>query len=353
MNTNELVKRYIDHAPDFYQDLDLKGIDDKHSNILKEAYKQFEDSEENIGSGFRSWKGQNDLAVPSQFTLNFFRSQGYMRGMLKYGYRKILRRKEDEFLRNAILDDIDIIKGLGGSDLLMENPVHLTPGAKDCYFVSETSVSLRWLRYIYILKRVLDKKLLSDGEIWVDVGSFYGGLQGLVRKYRPKSRIVLVDFHHQLCRSYIYLSKQFPDAKHILPDQIKEYTDLNELPEGSIMYVPVSEYEHIAGQSADLVTNFFSLGEMRREFFNIYMTSQLFKESKRVLLVNRFVSAPFFEKTYDTDIAIMDYRQPDRTADYFDIFPMHHYLLVKRELFGRECFRNMCSPYFEMITYQS
>ena len=44
-------------------------------------------------------------------------------------------------------------------------------------------------------------------KIWIDVGSYYGGVAGLVKKYFPEIRIILVDFHHQLCRSYLYLSE--------------------------------------------------------------------------------------------------------------------------------------------------
>ena len=38
------------------------------------------------------------------------------------------------------------------------------------------------------------------------------------------------------------------------------------------------------------------------------------------------------------------------SGDYFDIFPMQHYILEKRELFGRNACRNTSSSYFEMIT---
>jgi hypothetical protein len=191
---------------------------------------------------------------------------------------------------------------------------------------------------------------LAKGGVWVDVGSYYGGLQGLIRKYHPESRLVLVDFHHQLCRSFIYLSHLFPNAKHIMPDHLAEYENPMAIPEGAIMYVPASEYGRIADQTVDLVTNFFSLGEMKREFFNIYMTSRLFRESRKVFLVNRFVSAPFFEKTYDSDVSMLDYIAPERNKEYFDVFPIHHYMLIKRNLFGRESFRNVSSPYFEMVT---
>ena len=239
---------------------------------------------------------------------------------------------------------------IGGENFLTDNPVHLTPGVKNSFSIDGITVNMRWLRYVYLLKRILDLKVLTDDAVWVDVGSFYGGLQGLVKKYNPKTRIVMVDFHHQLCRSNIYLSKMYPDAIHIFPSQVSEYLNFSAMPEGSFIYVPVSDYEKLPEQSVDLFSNFFSFGEMKRDFFNIYMHGRLFRDSKNTYLVNRFVSSPFFEKTYDSDLSILDYLKSGKSPDYFDIFPMHHYMLVKRDLFGRNAYRNISSSYFEMIT---
>ncbi|OGL47545.1 MAG: hypothetical protein A2W05_03275 [Candidatus Schekmanbacteria bacterium RBG_16_38_10] len=350
MSAEELADYFMQHSPGFHGDLDLLEIDDKHTNILREAYREIKNKKAFNQKSFRSWKSQSDLNAPAQISFRAIRSQGATKVFLRYAYIKLCRRIEDKFLLSALLDDIEVIKLLGGKDLLIENPVHLTPGAKEIYNVCGTSVNSRWLRYIYLLKRILDLNLLADGGVWVDVGSYYGGLQGLVRKYHPESRIIMVDFHHQLCRSFIYLSQLFPDAKHIMPDQLSEYIKLKDIPKGAIMYVPASEYERIADQTIDLVTNFVSLGEMRREFFNIYMNSPLFRRSQKVFLVNRFVSAPYFEKTYDTDVSVLDYIASHRKIEYFDVFPIHQFVLIKRNLFGRKSFRNTSSNYFEMVT---
>ena len=350
MNTKELVDHFITHSPKFNDDLGLDDIDDKHENIVKEAYLQINNGKAFTKNNFRNWKEQSDLGVPSQLSFSAANENGYLNMILKFAYRKLFRRDVDRFLLSAILDDIDVIKSTGGEKLLDEIPVHLTPGASEGYHINGTSVNVRWLKYIYILNRFLKFKLVEDNAIWVDVGSYYGGLQGLVRKYRPRSRIVMVDFHHQLCRSYIYLSELFPEAKHIMPDEVSNYKSLNDMPEGAIMYVPVSEYEQISEQKVDLVSNHFSLGEMRREFFNVYMNSTLFKKSKKVYIVNRFVSSPFFEKIYDTDLNILDYIDTERSVEYFDVFPVYHYMLMQREVFGRNEFRNLSSSFFEQLT---
>lgn len=352
MNTRELADYFITHSSGFHADLDLPEIDGKHAKIIREAYRQIRNGAAYTETNFRNWKEQSDLDTPAQVTRRTIRTQGLVKFLVKYVYKRTFRRNDDKLILSGLLDDVDAIKLLGAEDLLVENPVHLTPGVSSFYEVSGTSVNFRWLRYIYLLKRILDRQLLEDGGIWVDVGSYYGGLQGLVRKYRPKSRLVLIDFNHQLCRSFIYLSELFPNAKHIMPDQLLDNKDFRDLPSGAILYVPVSAYRYVADQTVDLVTNFFSLGEMRREFFNVYMRSRLFAESKKVFLVNRVVSAPYFEKTYDTDLSVLDYVFPNRHVEYFDLFPIHHYLIVRRPLYGRESSRNFSSPYFEMLTRQ-
>ena len=207
INTKELVEHFVHHSPDFLRDIDLVQIDNKHSDIIVKAYQQIENDKDFHQSGFRNWKEQSDLSVPAQMSLCSIRSNGFINSFLKYVYIKLFRRREDKFLLSTLLDDIEVIKLIGAIDLLIDNPVHLSPGSSVFYKVYGTSVNLRWLRYIYLFKRIMDLNVLTDGGIWVDVGSYYGGLQGLVRKYHPESRIVLVDFHHQLLR---HMKKYLP-----------------------------------------------------------------------------------------------------------------------------------------------
>ena len=349
MAIKNLVDEFIQHSPEFYSDTGLQSVDSKHTDILNEAYKQFGDSNLYDQMNFRDWKEQTDYGVPAQLSINNIKQSGLWHTFVKYAYRKLFKYGEERSLRSTILDDMEIIKMVGASDLLDDNPVHLTPGAKKFFIVDGVTVNIRWLRYVYLLKRILDLEVLTNESVWLDVGSFYGGLQGLVRKYSPKTRIVMVDFHHQLCRSFIYLSKMYPDATHIFPDQVQQYSNFREMPQGAIVYVPVSDYEKLPAQSVDLFSNFFSFGEMKKDFFKIYTNSKIFKESENAYLVNRFVSAPFFEKTYDSELSILDYFNSSKSLEYFDVFPMHHYMLVRRDLFGRKGYRNISSSYFEMV----
>jgi hypothetical protein len=79
------------------------------------------------------------------------------------------------------------------------------------------------------------------------------------------------------------------------------------------------------------------------------MHSLLAQSARKQYFVNRFVSAPFFEKTYDSDVTFLDYVSTNRNLSYFDIFPMHHYQIIKRKVLGTDGYRNVSSSYFEVV----
>lgn len=345
------IELFIKNSSDFYEDRNVDNIDDKHKLIIDLAYTQFLKDDINKNS-IKNWTGQSDLNVPPQISLLQFRYNGIFKTLFKYFSRLLFRFNDDKFIKSTILDDIEIIKKASdGEEFLNENPVHKTPGSTLFFEYKKTTVNVRWLRYLYIAQKIKSLKLIKGNEIWVDVGSYYGGLAGIIKKYFPGIKIILVDFHHQLCRSYIYMSELYPDANHIFPNSIGKYKNFKDLPDGCIMYVPVSKYKNIIENQVDLFTNFFSFGEMRYETFKSYTESALYKKAKNIYLVNRFVSSPYFESTYDTDLNILDYDINNSKTSYFDIFPIHHYMLVKRKVLGRKQFRNFSSPYFEYIKF--
>ncbi len=353
MELNSLAEEFIRNSPEFYSDLSLGNLDKKHIRLLADSYREEAKGTAFQANNFRNWKGQSDMGVPAQLTADRLLSKKGAYELARYIYIRLFQKEQNRDIRNSILDDFAVIQDLGGESLLKENPVDKTPGATYFYSTNGTTVNIRWLRYIYLLKRILDLDILGAGGIWVDVGSYYGGLQGLVFKYKPETICVMVDFHHQLCRSYLYLKQLFPSATHVFPNFASNYVSGEATGKGSFVYLPVQDFSDIAGVTATLVTNFFSLGEMRREFFNQYWRSRLFQEARYHFLVNRFVSSPYFEPTYDSDITVADYLASNRKIEYFDVFPMHHFLQIKRELFGRTASRNMSSSYFEMVTTKS
>ncbi len=346
---NEFAQHFISSSPDFYNDLSISDIDKKHNQIVNNAYLEFGDVN-NSWDNFRNWAGQSDGLAPMNFSTEVLQRKGFIKNFIKYIYTKTIKHRSEYFFLQTLRDDYEILKKISALSLLKENPISSTPGSRNYCEIDGYQLNQRWARYIYLLKRISAEGLLREDGLWVDIGPFYGGLQGLLRKYYPKSKMILVDFHHQLCRSYIYLASLYPDSNHVMPNQISKFINLNDLPENSFLYLPVSYFDLVKdNKNADLLSNFFSLGEMRRSHFEGYMLSPLAQNANNQYLVNRFISAPFFEKTYDSDITFLDYISSNRKISYFDVFPMHHYQIIKRKVLGTDGYRNVSSSYFEMI----
>ena len=321
-------------------------IDSKHKRIIKQ-------SEKNIKQlsykNFRNWDSQNDMGLkfPMTFISKIF--LGLKSNFLLSFLIKILKKRLNHiFEYSSMVDDIEVILKNDGEYLLKENPQNLTPGAINFPLVQGYSVTTRWLRYLYILSQIKKFKLLDNSSIWLDVGSYYGGLQGLVKKYFPNTTLILVDFNHQLLRSFIYLKNLYPESNHILPDKIKSIKSISDC-KGSILYVNANDFHLIENFKVDLVSNFFSLGEMKKETFKTYTESGIFKNSKNIYYSNRIFSSPYFDKTYDDSLNIFDYKNSNFLMKYFDVFPVGNFNISNRLVFNRYFFRNFASQYFEMI----
>ncbi len=163
----------------------------------------------------------------------------------------------------------------------------------------------------------------------------------------------MLDFNHQLLRSYIFLKQLYPNSRHTLMINKDDQLDLENI-NGSFIYVSIDNFSKLKKIKFDLITNFFSLGEMKEEDFNYYFQSDIFNNSKFIYLVNRFVSSPNFEKTYDNSLNIFDYvKKANFEIDYFDIFPIGHYLNIDRKIFGKKIYRPLSSNHFELILKNS
>jgi putative sugar O-methyltransferase len=344
------AKEFIESFDYFSQENAVREIlDPKHKVILENHYKNF-DIEKNFNfESFRNWTHQNDLGVPVQVRELFKISKKLPKKIIKFFLDNTIFLFQTKLSRQALFDDLDQIIQFDAGNLLKENPVIETPGSSIAYNKAGYSFNLRWLRYIYLCKRILDLQLPKDFA-WVDVGSYYGGLQGLVLKYRQDAKIVLVDFNHQLCRSYIYLKLMYPNHNFVLPDKIDNNFSIDKLAPGSIVFIPLDKYKCLQLGNFDLTSNFFSFGEMQTEVFLQYLNSEVFKNSKYQYLVNRFVSGPFFEKTYPNETNIFHYITANRDRVYFDIFPINRTVLARvNTLFGSS-YKPISSQYFEMIT---
>jgi len=348
-SSSELADYFIKNSSTFFDVKQNEYIDKKHQQINDSAYKLIEAKKAFSEENFRNWAGQTDLPTPAQLNLTNIKAEGLLKCLFVYLLKKTFRYQSESIKHSSLMDDFFLVREEAGLDFIKENSVCSTPGVRNSFRYKGCDVNFRWLRYLYLSHRILQFPDLDDNFTWIDVGTYYGGLQGLVKKYRPNAKIIMVDFNHQLCRSFIYLSKLFPDADHVMPDDLEESITETKIPDGSFVYVPVECYDKLNKVTADLYSNFFSFGEMPEDVLSGYLNSKPYINSKLLYLVNRVVSSPAFEYVYDNSTNILDYHLERKKVEYFDLFPIHHYNILERTLFDRKAPRNYSSNYFEVL----
>lgn len=342
-----LINNFIQNTKNFWTE-DKKYLDTKHLKIINKFEKKYKDNLNLYSKELINWEEQTNLGSPLQITYRNLKHVGF----IEFSKKILSNLKHPKLTRyfnyHSFMDDIEIIKKNNGFKLLKAFPIHKKTDFKDLYFINKNlSSNNRWNRYVYIASQIKKNKLLNKNHCnWLDIGSFYGGLQMILKTFNKNSNFFLLDFNHQLCRSYVYLKYLYPKANHILPNKINKNLNLKK---NSFYYVPVKKFNCLSKINFDLVTNFFSFGEMKKKSFEEYFNNKIVKNSKAIYLVNRFISSPNFDPTYDDKINVSDYERKNFKTIYFDTFPIHHYKCVKRKLFGRLAYRPISSGYFEKI----
>lgn len=334
-------------------------LDKKHSSIVENA-KKTEFSK--FCQNFRNWESQSDSGIPFQVNIYNFKSYGFMK-YLKYlisKLTKIIIYKYDEV--DYFFDDISIIKIINGYDILEKCPVHKTPGNNLAFFFNKkVSANVRWLRYIYFVS-IIRKYINFDSEpkLFLDIGSYYGGFQYVMKHIFKNSRHILVDFPHQLARAAIFLTNAFPKSKiktiydletfnRFFNENKNVFENYDFLLLSIDFYDKFSDYFSKNSNRVDLATNFYSLGEMPEIYFKRYMNSEIMKKSKFVYFCNRYDSSPFYEKTFQESYSLINY-----LIDGFNIIlnrssGIHNYMMPMRKLFGVKKARPISAGYFELI----
>jgi putative sugar O-methyltransferase len=301
----------------------------------------------------RSWSKQDDMGVPVQlrrlghfdtfFLQNLLR---FIRQFMPTHWLKIY------FQKSALLDDLRIITDQGFDEILKQNPITNTPFVRDIYSHKKFKFNSRYLRYVYITGQIMKYGLLEKDkkQVHVDIGNFYGGLQALLKKYFPETTFISVELPHQLYRSYLFHEEMYPSVEKFvgLQEFNKFVNDTNRRP--SFVYLLPQNFDDIAGlQKIDLLTNFLSFGEMSDENFQSYFNSITMERAQKFYFVNRFISSPSIEPTFDSKINLPDYLLKNRKVRLLDVFPIHHFMITRRRTLGKNGFRNTSSPQFELI----
>jgi len=250
-------------------------------------------------------------------------------------------------IKRLLSYSLDVIKKYGYTSLLTKYPVNEI-GNPNVFKSEGYTYTYRWLKHIYslgLINNILENKI-QDGFVTLDIGSSYGVFDYLFKKEYPNCCSVLLDFPEQLVLAHYYLGMSFPEAKiagykEILGEDKLDRAFFNNY---DFVLVPLSLYNRIAPKSIDLVVNFASFGEMRREWFDYYVKAEPFLSAKYFFTENRFQSAP----TYDTDITILDYPLLDFKKLHFGICPIFSHVYKRKLLFFYERLY-FTSQYFEFI----
>ena len=301
----------------------------------------------------RSWSRQDDMGVPVQLKRLGYLDSFFLQNTLRF-FRQSLPTQwlKTYFQKSALLDDLEIVIHNGFDQILSDNPITNTPFVRDIYSHKRFKFNSRYLRYVYITGQIIKYGLLEKdkSQVHVDIGNFYGGLQALLKKYFPETTFVSVELPHQLYRSFLFHEELYPGVKKFVGlQEFNNYVNDTER-KPSFVYLLPQNFDAISQlQKIDLLSNFLSFGEMSNENFKSYFQSPTMEKTEKFYFVNRFISSPSIDPTFDSKIDLPNYFLKDRKVRLLDVFPIHHYMLTYRRMLGKIGYRNASSPQFELI----
>jgi len=225
-----------------------------------------------------------------------------------------------------MLEGFKVVEQAGFLDVLKKYP---TPEIGKPLRLKHKGYLFTWLylRQIYflgLLKKHLKDKLSQDPVV-LDIGSSYGIFSSLVKQELPSSHNLLVDMPGQLILAHYYLLELFPEAKIAGFKEVAgvDKVDKNFIKQFDFILIPTSMYGKLAGKSVDLLTNFTSFSEMSREWFDLYINSEVFKTVPFLYTINRYDAYP----TYDNKVTVLDYPLNDYERIHMGTCPLlkNHY----------------------------
>lgn len=208
--------------------------------------------------------------------------------------------------RKWLVDTLSVVKEYKYEQLLEKYPCN-SIGNPYTFRYSGYSYTFRWMRQIYqlgLMKKAFGN-LLKDDFVALDLGSGYGIFSAMAKGEFPNSHHILVDFPEALLLAYYYLGTCFPNARIAGIKEIHKKAEITRsfVDKYDFVLIPVTFYQRLEKETVDIYTNFVSLGEMKREWFDYYLKSAPFLTAKYFYTINRIISQP----AYDTDITLLDY----------------------------------------------
>ena len=249
--------------------------------------------------------------------------------------------------KRLLLDCLDLLKKHNYLDLLKRYPC-ASVGNPYVFRWQGYAYTYRWARHIYyigLFKKTLESAFKKDF-IALDIGSSYGIFSYLLKHEFKNAHSLLLDFPEQLVLAHYFLALSFPHASIAGFKEVIEAPSLDRafFEKYDFVLVPWFLYKNIISKSIDVITNFASFGEMKRDWFSFYFENEPFKSAPYFYTINRFQSAP----TYNTDITILDYPLKEFKVLHFAISPSSTHTYQRRCLFFYEKVP-FSSQFFEFI----
>lgn len=245
-----------------------------------------------------------------------------------------------------------VLEEHGLVELLRKHP---SPAIGNPYLIEHRGLrySHRWFRHIYALGRMnsILRPRLKTGFIALDIGSGYGIFQGLLYREYPGCHQVLVDLPEMLLLARYFLAVWFPEARIAGMAELSGRSSITRdfIEEHDFLLLPSSWYGRLEARSANLVTSFACLGELKREFFDYYVQAPVFKTADYLFTINPITAESFWCE--DSDVTILDYPiwEPQKKL-YFGLCPayFHSYRPPKQKLIVFYKFRRF-PPFFEYM----
>ena len=164
MNNNDT--EMLKYFSEFYKSVDgnfehnYKNIDSKHNTLLKINSDKINEGSQFFFDNFRSNEIQDDLGCPPQISTKHFKKIGYFK-TIKNFISKLYSGLYEQNYRRSFFDDISVLEEIGASELMKKTPVHITPGCNDFYYYKNTTLNLRWIRYLFFSHRIINNNLLK------------------------------------------------------------------------------------------------------------------------------------------------------------------------------------------------
>jgi len=176
------------------------------------------------------------------------------------------------------------------------------------------------------------KDKINNNFISCDIGSNSGIYSMLLKKEYHDVSLVLIDFPEQLLYAHYYLKHMFNDPKIATFSDIKNLKIIDRSFIERYDFVLVPSYIAHRIKSVDVVTNFASLGEMTREWFDYYIKSDFFKNAKFFFHQNRIHK----DYGYGYSITILDYPHADFETILFEVSPLFQFIFSTNKIFVKK-----------------